>query len=264
MTTPYAKLLASVNSAAPISGGITAAIGDVITFSGESTVGWTSQRFEITDYPLGFLCPSGWSVDGSSGAYYYAASATPPDVTLDVWGKYMPKLVVNGGVNSAGQQVATLTDTDTALSIPGDSGLLDLGFDEEGQFNAAKMWTGDHKANLRILDTALATGFVALSSATPAAVGTTGSAGVGTTGSRSDHVHALSFTTVNALLATANAVVTINGQDFRCDQVFTGGSLTGTGQLNLPATGSIYGIPSGGGTAATTKLLGWDASTQRL
>ncbi len=211
MPSPYAKLLLTVNGGAPTSGGITAATGDVIQLSGESTVGWKQQRFEISDYPLTFACPSGWSTDPNSGAYFYALSAVPPPFTLGAWGKTMLSLVVNNGTNGSGQVDVTLTDTSTALSVPSPTvGLVDLGFDETNQFAPRTQWTGAIKADLRLIETALTGSLTALSSATPGAVGTSGAAGTAITASRGDHVHALGFSTVQSVLGAASGNVSLN------------------------------------------------------
>jgi hypothetical protein len=155
--TPYAQLLVAINGGAPTSGGLTIASGSAIQLSGQSTVGWTQQTFAITDYPVGFAQPAGWSTNPTTGAYFYASSAIPPPFTPNVWGKYMLSLTVNNGLLD-GAVSPTLTDTSTALSIPSPTaGLLDLGFGEDLQFSPLKMWTGDQKKNLRALDGYLAT-----------------------------------------------------------------------------------------------------------
>lgn len=51
-----------------------------------------------------------------------------------------------------------------------------------------------------------------LSASAPNNVGTVASAGVSASGSASDHVHALSFATLNTILGTANASISVNSQ----------------------------------------------------
>lgn len=244
-TTPYAKLLLTLNAGATTSGGVVASVGNVVQLSGESTVGWTQQRYEISDYPLTFACPSGWSTD-TNGVYFYAASAVPPPFTLPAaWGKFMLSLVVNNGINGSGHIDFTLTDTSTALSVLSPTlGLHDLGFGETTQYNALKLWIGDLRANYRLIDTALAGAVLALSSTTPAAVGTAGSVGTGTTAARADHVHALPFTPVQAALGAASGAVGINDQN-----------LTGVGAsfaFSSLASGPTIAQPIIAGFGATT------------
>ena len=157
MTTPYAKLLVTVNGGAPESGGLAVAVGNTIHLSGESTVGWVQQLFEIYDFPVGFALPSGWT-DSGHGTYFYASDPFPPSFVVSPWGKFMLRLTVNRGLNGSGNADSTLVDASTALSAPSPHGLLDLGFLEAGQFNAEREWTGDEKANLRTIEASLGGG----------------------------------------------------------------------------------------------------------
>ena len=112
-TTPYAKLLVSVNAGGVQSGGLTVATGDVIQLSAESTVGWgaPAARWEIYDYPTGFGLPSGWTLDSDTGIYFYLGnSPAPPSFTIGPWGKYMLRLTALGG--------------NTAISVPASSKTL--------------------------------------------------------------------------------------------------------------------------------------------
>lgn len=243
-TTPYAKLLVSINGGAPTSGGLQTTTGAVLQLSGESTVFWKQQRFEISDYPVGFACPAGWSTDPTTGAYFYATSFNPPPVTLGIWGKYMLRLVVNEGLSS-GAVDPTLTDTSTALSIPSPNvGLLDMGFGEDLQYSAAKLWTGDAKKNLRQIDTYLAGGVTALSNAVPAAVALVGGAGASTTAARGDHAHALPFGVVQTLLGAASGPIGLNAQPLNhLGNVSFDASIAGPllGQAQLGGAGAATG-----------------------
>jgi hypothetical protein len=156
---PYAKLLVSKNAGALTSGGIVAANGDTLQLSGESTAFWQQQRYEIYAFPDGFAVPAGWSTDVVSGAYYYAASPTPPAFAvpaLPLWGKFLLSLVVNAGLNGAGESDVTLTDTTTAVSVLSPSGLKDLARLEGGQFSSSRKWTKDQQDNLRVIEANLA------------------------------------------------------------------------------------------------------------
>jgi hypothetical protein len=152
MPTPNATLLASVNGGAPATGGITAAAGDTVQFSFLNTAGWrNSCRLELS-FPDGFALPAGWSSEtvGGHTVYYVLGNTTPPAITLGPWGKYMPRLIVNGGV---------ATDESTAISVPSPGGLLDLGHREAGQFGgSAEGWAADQRANLRTIASGLGSG----------------------------------------------------------------------------------------------------------
>jgi hypothetical protein len=140
-------------------GGITAALGDTIQLSGESTVGWTDNpnapvaRWEISSYPPGFPCPAGWSTD-VNGTYYVLTNISPPSFTADAsrWGKYTFRLFVGGGIKN-GVASSDMEDKSTALSVPSPSGLLDLAAYEGQQFGgAARAWTADIQTNWRTID----------------------------------------------------------------------------------------------------------------
>lgn len=148
--TPYAKLFVSINSGALADDGITAAVSDTVDLSAESTVGWPASgsgapRWEIYGFPPSFTVPAGWSTDATTGAYYYLGTS-PPQFTLTVWGKYMLRLLVQGGGGDK-------TDESTAITVPDATGLQDLGYRETSQFNAG--WDDDQRANLRIIATGL-------------------------------------------------------------------------------------------------------------
>lgn len=152
MPTPTATLRVSVNGGAPTTGGITAAAGDTVQFSFANTTGWRNNcRLELS-FPAGFTLPAGWSSEtvGGHTVYYVLGNTTPPVITLGPWGKYMAKLIVNGGV---------ATDESTAISVPSPGGLLDLGHREAGQFGGpAEGWAKDQRANLRVIESGLSDG----------------------------------------------------------------------------------------------------------
>jgi hypothetical protein len=104
MTSPSATLLISINGGSTTTGGITGTLLDTVDMSAQSTIGWavtgvSAPRWEIYGYPPSFSVPSGYSTDGVTGAYYYVG-LTPPQFTMTVWGKYMLRLIVNGGGGS--------------------------------------------------------------------------------------------------------------------------------------------------------------------
>lgn len=160
---PYALLRASIAGGAPLTGGIVAAAGATCQFSADpgGLPGAFMLRWELLDVPSGFACPAGWSTDPAG--VYFNTDETPPVFTLpdgSHWGKLMPRLTLNNGIseNPKVLPLEQLVDTDTAISILSATGLKDLGFDEEAQFSATKLWTKDHKDNLRILDAFIAGG----------------------------------------------------------------------------------------------------------
>ncbi len=175
-STPYARLQVAVNGGGVQTGGITAPASATIQLSAESTVGWGSNpaspvaRWEISSYPSGFGQPAGWSTDPVSGAYYYLSNSPPPSFALggsSLWGKYMLRLLVDGGLKAGVLNLGDMEDTSTAISVVSTSGLKDLGYRETNQFSATKKWTADHQANLRVVETTLAAAIAATSVATP-------------------------------------------------------------------------------------------------
>ena len=161
-TTPFALLQVSVNAGGVQTGGVEVAFGAAIQLSAASTVGWGSNtaspvaRWEITTYPTGWALPAGWTLDATNGSYYVLSNSPPPSFSVDstLWGKYMLRLLVDGGVKN-GLASAVLEDTSTALSVLSPFGLRDLGAAETTQFSASKAWVSDHQKNLVALDGAL-------------------------------------------------------------------------------------------------------------
>lgn len=216
-STPYAKLLISVNGGAPTSGAITANPGDTIQFSAESTAQWdltTPPRWEIYAYPPGWTGPaSGWTTEsvpqpggGSADVYVYLGIGPPPAFTLPalpMWGKFLPKLTVAGGLLN-GVPSAQLVDKSSGLQTIGPNGLLDVAVSEEGQFDSARAWVGPLQDDLRLLDAALAGSASPYASTPEVADASAGSAGVVNQYARGDHVHQVAVAAPVAV-GTANA-----------------------------------------------------------
>jgi hypothetical protein len=76
------------------------------------------------------------------------------------------------------------------------------------------------------------------SAATPSAVATSASVGSSAIPAKSDHAHALTFTTVNGLLATANATVSIGSQQLSCGDIVTSGIINKSASSALQVGGS--------------------------
>ena len=75
-----------VNAGAVSTGVATVVAEDEVDLRLASYSGLQSIRYEIQAFPAGFAQPTGWSTDGSSGAYYFNASPivglTPPTITM--------------------------------------------------------------------------------------------------------------------------------------------------------------------------------------
>lgn len=158
-TTPYAKILVSVNGAANTDGGIDIPSACTIDFSPESTVGWLRCRWEIYDYPEGWSTPAGWTLDANGTIY--STAFTPPQITMpnsaDLWGVWMPRLMVNEQIDDSANVLENLLDQDlTALCMLSPSGLRDSGAREKVHFCSSttlvKGWLRSHQRNLRALE----------------------------------------------------------------------------------------------------------------
>lgn len=315
-STPYAKLLVSLNAGPTQSGGVTAANGDSVQFSAESTAQWdltTPPRWEIYAYPPGWTGPgtAGWVTEsvpspfgGTSDVYVFTGLGPPTAFTLPalpMWGDFLCKLTVAGGLLN-GLPSAQLVDNTTALRIVGPGGLTDIAVSAETQFDTARSWVGSWQDDLRILDAALvgaATPYVALPEPVEIGAGSAGavlnyskgdhshpvtvgipttiaigdaaaagggtalagaahvhalpaptvvnnvssgasSLGASTAVAREDHAHQLTFATLNTILGTASAPITVNGQ------TLTSGGFIGpyfsTNAANPSTTGLLRGV----------------------
>jgi hypothetical protein len=159
-TPPYAKALISLNGGPASGGGVVAAGSDVVQLSGESTVGWYQQRWEIYAYPDGFTAPVGWSTDASG--VIFSTAVTPPSFTLPAvatrWGKWLVRLTVNGGMVN-GKSSADLVDTTAAISTLSPKGQREIAALETTQFGGAfEGWVGEYNANLKTIESQLGGG----------------------------------------------------------------------------------------------------------
>jgi hypothetical protein len=148
-TTPYARLRASLNGGSPLTGGITsAAVGQTVQLSIETTAGVETYKWLIVDYPPDFECPEGWLEDPRDGSYY-SYDPVPDAFELTHWGKYLFGLQINEVWSKGGAD--KLSDFNrTAISIESDSGLRDFSYQELQEFNQ-RGWPEDQRRNLRVL-----------------------------------------------------------------------------------------------------------------
>ncbi len=139
-------LTVSVNGGPPLTGAVYVDDGDTLDFSVLNRDGWLRARWEMTDYPEGFPCPSGWSTasdDVTRPTYYFAGTANPPTVTSNGWGPYKSRVIVND----------VDVDERTFVKILSPSGFEAQAADEEGQFGGTKLQTDKaYNANLQLIE----------------------------------------------------------------------------------------------------------------
>ncbi len=164
-STPYAKLLVSVNGAAAVDGGVDVPSEATLDFTAESTVGWLRCQWEIYDYPEGWATPAGWTLDASGTIY--SNEFTPDQITLPantaLWGVWMPRLLVNEQLDDDQNELAGLIDQDvTAISMLSPSGLRCSGAREKAHFTTTttlvKNWLRSFQRTLRVLEGLIVTG----------------------------------------------------------------------------------------------------------
>lgn len=171
-TAPYASVLCSVDGDTAVSGARTVAGGNTIALEGADTAFWTSQTWEIYDYPTGFACPAGWT---DVSGVYTSTSTTPPSFAVDRprdrFGKYAVRLTVNGGLK-AGVVDADMKDESFAILVPGKSGLRSVFEAETNQF--ATSWAEELKKDFVSLEkvSGHAGKTLATTNATPTIIGT--------------------------------------------------------------------------------------------
>ncbi len=260
-TTPYAKILVSVNAGPLTSGGLTVANGDTITLAAENSSGWRSQTWRIYGFysSVEFPCPVGWTDEGNS-IYSYSASASPPSFTLPAapsFGKWLLDLEVNQRLLD-GEVSDQLYDNTSALSIVGAGGTIDVAYLEDVQFDVRK-YTQALRQDLRGLDAAIAGGVgggVSLGAGLPTTLDA-GAAAVGAaaTASPLDHKHAINVgVPVSVGAANAEGVAL---ELARRDHVHDHGAQTDPTQ-HAVATTTDAGFMS---SADKTKLDGLSAVT---
>ena len=169
-TTPYAKLLISIDNGAPASGLVTAAAAASCQLSYESTVGWPATPppyVEIFAYPDGWSPGGDWLEEtvaqpngGTATVFRYYGATPPPAFTLpdaSHWGDVLFALVVANGMK-AGKLSADMTDESSMVRVESASGLWDVPYRGGRQLDPVKKWIAPLQHNLRVLEEFIATG----------------------------------------------------------------------------------------------------------
>jgi hypothetical protein len=268
MPQPTAVLQIRVNAGPWVMGhGVQVQPGDTISLRAQSYAGWSSPaarwEFPAGAYPEGWTAPAGWST-GTDGSIYYLSDPTtsmaPPSfvmpdstaVMAGIWGKWLPKLTVNGGGTG-------LVDEKIGIELLSQLGFTHTGLGEARQFDPVRSYLGGEQGNLVTLDTMLASGggggglqlgglagqpcnanagaaggaITAAGSnhthqiqvGSPVAIGTANSDGNAATLARSNHVHAHGNMVGGTLHAVATSMA--NGFISASDFVKLGGIETG-------------------------------------
>ena len=161
-STPYARLLVSLNGGAAAAGGIEAAASDDVDFVYESTIGWPSTPapyLEIYEAPLDWTpVPStGWVATDGGGWKYYGTTPPPTIAAPDAahFGKVAAQLVVGGGLRD-GVLSSDMTSGVTVLVRSASVGLESVAFRETTEYDAIRGWIGAVQRDIRLLETSLA------------------------------------------------------------------------------------------------------------
>ena len=175
-STPYIRILTSVNADAAILGTRTVANGDTIAFTYESVVAWPSDsvaRLEFFSYPDGWAGPGApWVTESVSvvyngttityDAYVYTGNTPPPSFTAPAspaWGKYLLSAKLGNG-QKGGVASSDMYDESSGFEILSSQGLHDApAWRESSSFAEDRPWTNwteDMRKNLATIDAGLA------------------------------------------------------------------------------------------------------------
>ena len=239
-TTPYAKILVSIDGAASTAGGVTCDPEAEIQVSYESTIGWPATPvpyLEIYAYPDGYDPGAGWTLEsvvqpaavGGSGDAWRYYGATPPPAfdapTAAEWGKLGLMLVVGGGRKN-GAISGDMIDTATVISVLGPNGEHDIMHREAKQFGGWKKWVAAYQFNMHLLG-----GIIADLVASGGGATVTLTAGAGLTGGGD--------TSANRTfdIAAADASITVNANSIEASGAFGAKNISTTGTLTAGAAG---------------------------
>lgn len=255
---PYAKILMAVDGGAPAAGVQTLAGGNVVQLSGESTVGWVTQLWEIYEFPDGFSCPAGWT---TVNGIYQSTSVTPSGILIPAaatrWGKYMFRLTVNDGLLSGVYHGTThptqpLVDESTAVKVLSPTlEMHDVAYGESNQFDSIRAWVGDLKKTLRAIETVFTSTYNLASSAYSYATTALQDASLKRQSLTSN------FTTTSATEVATNLTYAANAGEVWIVEFDGSISCSGTGgvkaSFTIPAGATIEGFAVGATTGVTAQ-----------
>jgi hypothetical protein len=158
-STPYARLLLSIDGGDAAAGASEATAEAAVQPVYESTAGWPATPapyLEIFEYPLTWTPdPSaGWVQEGAAWRYY--GSTPPPAFTapsLATWGKVKLQLVVGGGKRAG--KLSTEMTSEAMAYVRSAEGLESLAWREGKELDDLRSWVGALQRDLRLISTAL-------------------------------------------------------------------------------------------------------------
>ena len=239
-TTPYARILVSIDGAASTSGGVTCDPEAEIQVSYESTIGWPATPvpyLEIYAYPDGYDPGAGWTLEsvvqpaavGGTGDAWRYYGATPPPAfdapTAAEWGKLGLMLVVGGGRKN-GTISGDMIDIATVISVLGPNGEHDIMHREAKQFGGWKKWVAAYQFNMHLLG-----GIIADLVASGGGATVTLTAGAGLTGGGDTSANR------TFAVAAADASITVNADSIEASGAFVAKNISTTGTLTAGAAG---------------------------
>ena len=244
-TTPYSRLLVSLNGGAAAAGGIEAAASDDVDFVYESTIGWPSSPapyLEIYEAPVGWspVPSTGWVATDGGGWKYYGTTPPPTIAAPDAahFGKVAAQLVVSGGLKD-GVLSSDMTSGATVLVRSASVGLESVAARETTEFDEVRAWIGAVQRDLRLLEAALAGGVGVPTSRTV-------TAGAGLTGGGD-----LSADRTIDVVA-ADASITVDANSIEASGAFVA--------KNISTTGTAIVTKSGIGTTKTAAIYSINAT----
>lgn len=170
-TTPYARLLLSIDGGDATAGGSICAAEAEVQPVYESTTGWPASPvpyLEVYEYPDGWtLSPSdGWATttitqpSGATASVWRYYGTTPPPAfaapALATFGKVKLRLVVGGG-RKAGKVSADMT-SEAAVLVRSSLGLESVAYLEGTEFGDFRAWVAAIQKDMRTIEDAFGSG----------------------------------------------------------------------------------------------------------
>lgn len=251
---PFANLLISVNGGTPVSGAVTCHIGDVIQFSSQS-VSQLNTLYEIpvTRFPKTFATPAGWTLTLGTLSY---TGLVPPPFTIAQWGKWLPRLTVEHGLNNGVFDPTRVWEASAITVLSPVQGLKDFGGQETNQF--AVSWVQDQQDNLRAMELLSSPGAVTWANDLAGSTGSTQSV-VSLTGTAG----AVTVKAAGLTWATSVTAPTISQAD-NTGSLATGQPLAIHAQnaTGFSSIGGALSLASGTGTATPGAIKMYAGATQ--